>query len=216
MRHRSLDVQICLFPGGPHLDCFTKCLPWNLFCDKYQIDQSNVAIKTGENMFNQQLKRGKTRNFWGLRAICYFLYYIWKTWNIPGFDFDLMFSDQKNVRPKRHFCRLVITHSCYPMTGSLADCSNVAVSGRVYVYTVGCLMLSSGTLAPSSLAEIEDKYTNPVDRKETETRLAWVGLTATCWRWDWSFFCSTCGEVCIFLYPWMVRAMLKGVFYVLV
>lgn len=54
-------------------------------------------------------------------------------------------------------------------------------------------------------AELEDKYTNPLDRKET---LRHLQPGRTCWRWGCSFFCSTCGEPCTFLYPRMVRPSL--------
>lgn len=52
----------------------------------------------------------------------------------------------------------------------------------VYVYTVGCVMLSSGALVKSYWAELEDKYTNPTDRKDTLEHLASVTLAATCGR----------------------------------
>lgn len=117
-------------------------------------DRSNVAIGTGGNMFNHQLKRTKTRNSWWQSSIRYF----WKTWNIPGFDLAWQ-NHTRTPQERRTSADSVTSHKCVPLTGSLMDC--------VYVYTVVASRRVQALLRNLHWAEHEDKYTNPVDRKET-------------------------------------------------
>lgn len=147
--------QMFCSPGEPHLDCFTKCLPWNLFCDKHPrpTDQMWQSEQEG-NMFNHQLKRAKTRNSWWQSSIRYF----WKTWNIPGFDLAWQ-NHTRTPQERRTSADSVTSHKCVPLTGSLMDC--------VYVYTVVASRRVQALLRNLLWAEHEDKYTNPVDRKET-------------------------------------------------